>query len=209
MNNHDPNRDYGPSDFSVKHRFVASYVYQLPIGSGKRLLGGTNKAANALIGGWQVSGVTTFQTGFPYSIAATDVNGLLNTFFQRANQVCNPYTGFTKSVNEWFNTSCFVNPAPGVYGTTSRNFLTGPGINNWDMGLAKTFAFTERAGFQLRIDTFNTFNHTQYAVSPGGLIGFGSGGGTNPGTNLGSPTFGKITSAAPGRIVQLSGKITF
>src|SRR5436190_1018541 len=161
MNNHDPNRDYGPSDFSVKHRFVASYVYQLPIGRGKRLLGGMNKTANALVGGWQVSGVTTFQAGFPYSIAATDVNGLLNTFFQRANQVCNPNTGFTKSVNEWFNTSCFANPAPGVYGTTSRNFLTGPGINNWDMGLAKTFAFTERAGFQLRIDTFNTFNHTQ------------------------------------------------
>lgn len=209
MNNHDPNRDYGPSDFSVKHRFVASYVYQLPIGRGKRLLGGVNKPANALIGGWQLSGVTTFQTGFPYSIAATDTNGLLNTFFQRANQVCNPNTGFTKSINEWFNTSCFVNPASGVYGTTPRNFLTGPGINNWDMGLAKTFAFSERAGLQLRIDTFNTFNHTQYDVSPGGLIGFGSGGGTNPGTNLGSPTFGKITGAAPGRIVQLSGKITF
>src|SRR5438105_10391356 len=62
MNNHDPNRDYGPSDFSVKHRFVASYVYQLPIGRGKRLLGGVNKTANALIGGWQISGVTTFRS---------------------------------------------------------------------------------------------------------------------------------------------------
>jgi len=209
MNNHDPNRDYGPSDFSVKHRFVASYVYQLPIGRGKRLLGDVNKTANALIGGWQLSGVTTFQSGFPYSIAANDTSSLLGTFFQRANKTCDPNSGFTKSVNEWFNTACFVNPPAGVYGTTSRNFLTGPGINNWDMGLAKTFAFTERVGFQLRIDTFNTFNHTQYAISPGGLVGFGSGGGTNPGNGLGSPTFGKITSAAPGRIVQLGGKITF
>ena len=236
MNNHDPKRDYGPSDFSVKHRFVASYVYQLPIGRGKRLLGGVNKTANALIGGWQISGVTTFQRGFPYSLAGTDTNSLLGTFFQRVNQIGPAYpSGFQRTPNSWFNntigydidpvtgahipdTSCsaqvltgvsFCNPAPGVYGGTSRNFLTGPGINNWDMGLAKTFAFTERAGFQLRIDTFNTFNHTQYAISPGGLIGFGSGGGTNPGNGLGSPTFGKITSAAPGRIVQLSGKITF
>ncbi len=77
------------------------------------------------------------------------------------------------------------------------------------MGLAKTFAFSERTGFQLRLDTFNTFNHTQYGISPGGLIGFGGGGGTNPGTNLGSSSFGKITSASPGRIVQLAGKFTF
>jgi hypothetical protein len=209
MNNHDPNLDYGPSDFSVKNRFVASYVYQLPIGRGKRFLGDINRPVNALIGGWQLSGVTTFQSGFPYSIAANDVNGLLDTFFQRADEICNPNHGFTKSINEWFNTACFVNPAPGVYGTTKRNFLTGPGINNWDMGLAKTFAFTERVGFQLRIDTFNTFNHTQYGIPPGGLIGFGSGGGTNPGNSLGSSTFGKITGAAPGRIVQLGGKITF
>jgi hypothetical protein len=209
MNNHAPNLDYGPSDFSVKHRFVASYVYELPIGRGRKLLGGISKTANALIGGWQISGVTTFQTGFPYSIAANDTSGLLDTFFQRADQVCDPNSGFTKSVNEWFNTSCFVNPAPGVYGTTKRNFLTGPGINNWDIGLAKTFAFSERAGLQLRLDTFNTFNHTQYALPPGGLIGFGSGGGTNPGNTLGSPTFGQITGAAPGRVVQLGGKFTF
>jgi len=236
MNNHDPNRDYGPSDFSVKHRFVASYVYQLPIGRGKRLLGGMNKTANALIGGWQVSGVTTFQAGFPYSLVTTDVNGLLDTFFQRPNQIGPAYpSGFQRTPNSWFNntigydidpvtgahildTSCsakvltgvsFCTPAPGVYGNTSRNFLTGPGINNWDMGLAKTFAFTERVGFQLRIDTFNTFNHTQYAIPPGGLIGFGSGGGTNPGNTLPSSSYGKIASAAPGRIVQLGGKITF
>ena len=235
MNNHDPNRDYGPSDFSVKHRFVASYVYQLPIGRGKRLLGGVNKPANALIGDWQLSGVTTFQAGFPYSLATTDVNGLLDTFFQRPNQIGPAYPrGFQRTPNSWFNNtigydidpvtgahipnaSCsatvltgvsFCVPAPGVYGNTSRNFLTGPGINNWDMGLAKTFAFTERVGFQLRIDTFNTFNHTQYAIPPGGLIGFGSGGGTNPGNTLPSSSYGKIASAAPGRIVQLGGKIT-
>ncbi len=236
MDNHNPRLDYGPSDFSVTNRFVASYVYQLPIGKGKRAFGNVGRLGNALIGGWQLSGVTTFQSGFPYSIAGNDQGGLLGTFFQRANQIGPTYTpGHNHNVNAWFNntigydidpvtllpvpdTSCsaqfitgvsFCNPAPGVYGKTARNFLTGPGINNWDMGLAKTFAFNERAGFQLRLDTFNTFNHTQYGISPGGLIGFGGGGGTNPGTNLGSSSFGKITSASPGRVVQLAGKITF
>jgi hypothetical protein len=209
MDNHNPRLDYGPSDFDVDHRFVASYVYQLPIGRGKRYLGGMSRVANAFVGGWQLSGVTTFQKGFPYSIAATDTSSLLGTFFQRANQVCDPNSGFTKSINEWFNTSCFVNPAPGVYGTTKRNYLRSPGINNWDMGIGKTFAFTERVGFQFRVDTFNTFNHAQWAVPPGGLIGFGTGGNSNPGTQLGSATFGQITSAAPGRQVQFSGKLTF
>lgn len=209
MDNHNPKLDYGPSDFSVDHRFVASYVYQLPIGRGKRVLGNIGRGANAVIGGWQLSGVTVFQTGFPYSIFANDAQGLLATVVQRADQICDPTKGFTKTVNEWFNTSCFVNPAPGVYGTTKRNFLRGPGINNWDMGVAKTFAFSERVGLQLRIDTFNTFNHTQYNISPGGLIGSGSGGGNNPGNGLGSSSFGKIQAAAPGRVVQLGGKLTF
>jgi hypothetical protein len=211
MNNHDPQLDYGPSDFNVDHRFVASYVYELPIGRGKRVLGNMNKVEDALLGGWELTGVTTFQTGFPYSISATDTSGLLSTFFQRADLVpgCNPNSGFTQSINEWFNTACFVNPAPGVYGTTKRNFLRAPGINNWDMGFAKAFKLGERVAFQLRADTFNTFNHTQYQDPPGGLIGFGSGGLTNPGTSLGSANFGKITAAAPGRIVQFSGKITF
>ncbi len=209
MNNHNTELDYGPSDFNVDHRFVASYVYQLPIGHGKRFLGGMSKVADALIGGWEVAGVTTFQTGFPYSISASDTNGLLGTFFQRADQTCDPNKGFTKGINEWFNTSCFVNPAPGVYGTTKRNYLRGPGINNWDMGLAKAFRFSERGSFQLRIDAFNAFNHTQFNDAPGGLIGFGNGGNGNPGTSLGSSSFGKITNAAPGRVVQLGGKITF
>jgi len=211
MNNHNPDLDYGPSDFDVDHRFVASYVYNLPIGRGKRFGGSMSRVADALVGGWEVTGVTTFQTGFPYSIAATDVNGLLGTFFQRADLVpgCNPNSGFTRSINEWFNTSCFVNPPAGVYGTTKRNFLRAPGINNWDMGLAKAFKFGERVAFQLRIDTFNTFNHPQFDDPPGGLIGFGQGGLTNPGSTLGSANFGKITAAAPGRIVQLGGKLTF
>src|SRR6267142_2500587 len=68
MDDRNPALDYGPSDFNVKHRFVNSVIYNLPVGRGKRFLGGMNRAADALIGGWQVSTITTFQTGFPFSV---------------------------------------------------------------------------------------------------------------------------------------------
>ena len=72
MNDLNPSLDYGPSDFSVKHRFVNSAVYSLPVGRGKRFLGGMNRAGDLAIGGWQLSVIATFQTGFPFSINAPD-----------------------------------------------------------------------------------------------------------------------------------------
>ncbi len=96
MNEHNQALDYGRSDFDVNHRFVTSVVYQLPVGRGKRFGGNMNRAADLAIGGWQVTGITTFQKGFPYSILANDNFGLLTTFTQRANLVpgCNPNSGF-------------------------------------------------------------------------------------------------------------------
>ena len=99
-----------------------------------------NKAADLAIGGWQVTGITTFQTGFPFSSLANDKFGLLTTFTQRSNLVagCNPNSGFHKSINEYFNTACFVQPLAGQFGNSGRDILRGPGINNWDMGFGKT-----------------------------------------------------------------------
>ena len=86
MNDHNPALDYGPSDFNVKHRFVNSAVYSLPVGRGKRFLGGMNRAEDLAIGGWQLSVIATFQTGFPFSINAPDP-GAYQSFGMRANQV--------------------------------------------------------------------------------------------------------------------------
>ncbi len=213
MDDRNPRLDYGPSDFNVKHRFVTSVVYSLPIGRGKRFLGGANRLADAAIGGWQLSTITTFQQGFPFSVTAPDPGFAQASFGQRANLIGSPSVS-NKGVSQWFNTSAFAGPAFGTYGNSARNFLTQPGINNWDVGLAKTFKFTERVGFQFRVETFNTFNHTQYGIDPtaqasggpgqsavdGSLAHFG------PGTNN---NFGKITSARPGRIIQFGGKVTF
>jgi hypothetical protein len=211
QNNHDPTADYGPSDFDVDHRFVASYIYDLPVGRGQHFMGNASALTNALVGGWETTGIVTFQTGFPYSISATDVNGLLDTQFQRANFVpgCKIHSGFQKTLLEWFNTACFTNPPAGTFGNTSRNFLRQPGINNWDLGLGKSFQFGERVTFRMRAEAFNAFNHPQYAIFTGAYAGAGSGGGANPNATLGSPSFGQITQASPGRVVQLGGKLTF
>ncbi len=206
MNDRNPSLDYGPSDFSVKHRFVNSAVYSLPVGRGKRFLGGMNRAGDLAIGGWQLSVIATFQTGFPFSINAPDPGAYLS-FGMRANQTGDPHISH-KSINEWFNTGAFSQPAFGVYGNVGRNSLTQPGINNWDIGLGKMFQFTERVGFQFRLETFNSFNHTQYGVDPTAAAAGGPGQSSVSNT-LGNANFGQVTQARPGRIVQLGGKIVF
>ncbi|HVU46780.1 MAG TPA: TonB-dependent receptor [Terracidiphilus sp.] len=209
MNNQNPQLDYGPSDFNVSQRFVASYIYQLPVGRGKKVLGSVNRAADAIVGGWQLSGITTFQTGFPFSVTASDVNGLDFTPFQRANytQGCNIHSG-TSGLTR-INMACFTQPAAGTFGNVGRNSLRQPGINNWDMGLGKSFSLYEQAKFEIHFDSFNTFNHHQYAYSVGGLATGGSGGGSAIDNNVGDALKGQITSSGVPRVIQLSGKFTF
>ncbi|MGA8043277.1 MAG: carboxypeptidase regulatory-like domain-containing protein [Terracidiphilus sp.] len=210
MDNHNPQLDYGPSDFNVDQRFVSTYVYQLPVGRGKKFASGINRATDLLIGGWQTTGIATFQSGFPLSITATDVGGALGTFFQRANMVqgCDVHKNLTQKLQR-LNFSCFTQPALGTYGNTTRNWLRQPGINNWDMGIGKSFQIAENVHFELNGDFFNAFNHHQYAIGTGALIGSGSGGGSAISNSITSATAGQITSASPSRIIQISGKLTF
>lgn len=227
MNEHDPRLDYGLSDFDVDQRFVTSLVYQLPVGRGKRFGGEMNKALDAVVGGWQVTGITTFQRGFPFSILCNNASGLLLTFTQRCNQIGNPYpSGFHKDINHWFNNTISTDPNPsanatcvaanlsnvsfcqplaGQFGDSGRDIIRGPGINNWDLGIGKDFKFTERVAFQFRTEAFNVFNHHQYGFDPFTSTGIGAPVGDNPN----SPGFGQIQAARPGRIIQFGGKIVF
>jgi hypothetical protein len=192
LNNHDPKRDRGRSDFDVDHRLVASFVYDLPIGRGKRFGSDLNKAIDGIIGGWQVNGIATFQKGFPLTITAADTGGLLDTFgTNRANIVGDPNSGATGTVSSWFNTSAFAQPAAGTFGDSGRNIIRAPGINNFDLSLFKNFAITERLRFQFRLESFNAFNHTQFRGVQ---------------TNFTSPQFGQITSTRDARINQLGMK---
>ncbi len=196
MDNHDARRDRGLADFDVDHRFVGSFIYDLPFGRGKRFLSSTPKAVDVALGNWQVNGIATFQRGFPYSITAPDLGNVLDTNgAQRGSVIGQAYpSGFTQSIAEWFNTAAFVQPPAGVFGNTGRNILRAPGINSWNLSLFKNFPIKERVNLQLRLESFNAFNHPQWGV---------------PTNDVSSPQFGQITSTnIPGRIIQLGGKLT-
>jgi hypothetical protein len=206
MDNHRPNLDYGPSEFDVDKRFVTSVVYDLPFGRGQKFLGNVNGLENALLGGWETNGIYTAQTGFPFSILATDVGGFLGTASQRANKL--PGTsGFKGTRLQWVDKTAYSQPALGFYGTSSRDFLRQPGINNFDIGLFKNFAYHERVHLQLRLETFNTLNHPQFYPNP--ALSAYAAGGTTVDANVNDASFGKLTGASFGRELQLGGKITF
>jgi len=211
LDNHNPKADYGRSDYDTGQHFVASAVYEIPIGKGKRFLGSANSAVNAALGGWELTTIYDAQLGFPMSVIAQDVTGLLDTFgSNRANIVGKPR--LIKSRTQWFDTSSFTQPAPNTFGNSGRNILRMPGINNFDIGVLKSVNFTERTSLQLRLETFNTFNHPQFNPDPS--VPSFSGGASTVGNSVAPTaaaraTLGRITGAAPGRIVQLGGKIIF
>ena len=196
LDNSRPELDRGRSDFDVDHRLVGSFVYNLPFGNGEKFASSATGVKNALVGGWQVNGIATFQRGFPITITAADAGGLNDSFgTNRADLVGDPYPdGFEKSIAAWFNTGAFRQPAPGSFGTIGRNTLRGPGINNLDLALFKNFDLTHGARLQFRFESFNAFNHAQFNA---------------PVVNVADNRFGRILSARPGRINQVGLKLLF
>lgn len=196
LDNSRPELDRGRSDFDVDHRLVGSFVYNLPFGNGERFAGNASGLKNALVGGWQVNGILTLQRGFPITITAADAGGLNDSFgTNRADIAGDPYpSGFEKSIDAWFNTAAFAQPAPGSFGTVGRNTLRGPGINNLDFALFKNFDLVRGSRLQFRFESFNAFNHAQFNA---------------PVVNVADNRFGRILSARPGRINQLGLKLLF
>jgi len=194
LNNHDPERDHGLSDFDVDHRMVGSFVYNLPFGNGEKFAGDATGVKNAIVGGWQVNGIYTWQHGFPITITAADLGGLNDTFgSNRADLVGDPDVG-DQTVERWFNTAAFAQPGFGQFGSVGRNTLRGPGINNLDFSLFKNFVIHGDMRLQFRFESFNFFNHPNF---------------NGVDTNVSSSTYGVLNSARPGRINQLGLKFTF
>jgi hypothetical protein len=172
---------------------VVTYIYELPIGKGKKVGTNLNPVANAIIGGWQVSGVTTFKSGFPITITTGDNN--TNSFGgnQRPNLVGNPSLS-GKSISEWFNTSAFAQPAPFTFGNAPRYMgnVRAPGLAKFDIGLQKWFKFTEHLKLQFRAEMFNAFNRANFYAPDG---------------NLTDSTFGVISASLPPRDIQIALKL--
>ncbi len=196
LDNHNARRDYGLSDFNVDHRLVTSFVYELPFGRGRKFLSDAPAVVNHILGGWQVNGIVTFQGGFPMTIQAADLGGLNDTFgTNRANIIGDPTpSGFDPTIEEWFNTSAFSQPGFGILGDSGRSIMGGPGINNWDTGLFKNFYVHEKVSVQLRFESFNAWNHTQWGA---------------PNRNLADSRFGQISGTRDARINQMGLKLVW
>jgi len=201
-----PSLNVGDSGNDARQRLVIGYVYQIP---------SLHHIANALperiFGGWKISGITTFQSGFPIDLADTGFRSLTCdglSFYgcpdgpdQLVPSVAtlDPRTSsFSGRPNYWFDPSNFGRQAIGSYGNTRRNSLHGPGINNFDFSLQKDTKITERTSFQMGIEFFNLFNHTQFLETSGFGLRVNS-----------AATFGRVTQAAPGRLIQLRAKVNF
>jgi hypothetical protein len=155
--------------------------------------------AKRALEGWSLSGITNFATGLPISLAEDDDNSLIGA---NAASVDVPnYSGGSVLGNTnprknqpYFNTSLFSNEELGQFGNSRRRFFHGPGLNNFNMALAKTTKITESKELQFRVEAFNLFNHAQFY---------------NPSGEINSSTFGVVTSARDPRIMQLGLKFGF
>lgn len=177
----------------ITNSAVISYIYALPVGRGKKYGASMSKPVDAAIGGWQVSGISTFKSGFPLSINANVYSATLYGGNQHPNVVGDPRQVSNRGIHEWFNTSAFAQAPPYTFGDAPRYLsnLRAPGYDNWDIGIQKWFSFGEIVRAQFRAEMFNAFNHANF-YAPNTTIGAG---------------FGTITSANPPRDVQLALKI--
>ncbi len=191
--------DRGRSYTDIRQRFVFSYIWRLPVGSGHRYL---NRGGwvNHVLGGWELSGIVTFQSGFPMSVLSSQDYSNTNSTNARPDRICDG-TGH-KGVNDWFNTSCFTIDAleqalasgQPRFGNSGRNILDGPGLDNWDFALLKDFSLSERFKLQFRWEGYNLFNQAHFGP---------------PNTRVGTSTIGQIGSAGEPRDIQFGLKLSF
>ncbi len=205
---------YGPCDFNIPQLLSFSYTYQLPVGQGKHFVSSPSRALDALVGGWQISGITTAESGSPFTVTVPFDNANINpsSETQRGNVVPNASllpSGFQQSVFQWYNPAAFAVPAPYTYGNAGRNSMRGPSYLDFDFALFKTFQLSESMALQFRAETFNIFNNVNLSPPGGGASGgFSTLGGAST-TAVGAPGFMQIFSAAAAREVQFSLKFLF
>jgi len=189
--------DKGLAAYNVPQALVLSTVYYLPVGRGQRLLSNISPLANVALGDWGLDFITTFEKGVPFEVTAPNFSGAVFTDF-RANRVCNgrselQNTSLRTNGLYWIDPSCFAQPTPGFFGNSGFDPITGPGINDWDVGVHKEFHIHESARLQFRAEFFNAFNHAQFA---------------NPVNNVAAVNFGQVVGTqVAAREIQLAMRL--
>jgi hypothetical protein len=192
--------DRGLAEFDIKQRFVASYVWELPFGKGRRYGNDWNTAVDLLLGGWQVTGIHVAQGGL--GLTATLGGGsVLNIGGERRarpNLIGDPVLSESqRTLARWFNIDAFqpaFNPSPQAFGTAGVGIMRGPGLVNFDYTFAKNFNITERRYLQFRTELFNAFNRANFFP---------------PNIARDSGGFGQILFAGNARIIQFGLKFYF
>ncbi len=188
----------GLAEFDIKQRAVISYIWEIPYGKGRAYGDGAGRFANAVLGGWNLTGIHTFQSGLALSAIQTGgaVLDLGGERRGRPNLIGN--TDGPQTIDQWFNTAAFslIDPSKGqVFGTSGIGVMRGPGLVNFDFTLAKDLRLTESKRFQFRTEFFNAFNKANFGI---------------PSLDIASSTFGTIrVTATPARIIQFALKFYF
>ncbi|HEY1679311.1 MAG TPA: hypothetical protein VGG04_16460, partial [Candidatus Sulfotelmatobacter sp.] len=185
--------DNGPSGLDRTHIAFVNFIYDIPL-----LRDSSNRLLKSTVGGWQVSGIVTLESGEPVNVllggAGTNICNTLPNCTNRPDKIS--AVSYPKSVASWFSTSGFADPAAGAFGSTPFNYLRGPGRQNWNLALFKSFLFSESRGSRLefRAEFFNAFNHTEW---------------NNISNTKTAGNFGAITSTHDPREIQLGLKAYF
>ena len=183
QNPRDFGAEYGPVGFDRTHIFTASYIYELPFLRDAKGFVGT------AFGRWTFSGLTVVESGFALSPGLSVSSPGLASRPNVVGPLTDPHT-----VAEWFSTSTFAAPAYGFFGNAGVGIIRSPAENVWNWSLFKTFPIRERLKLQFRGEFFNIFNHPSFG---------------NVDTNVGSGTYGQVTSALNPRILEFALRLTF
>ncbi len=197
QNSYNVAAERGRSNFDVSHRLSASYSYAFPLGRNLA----NDRWLYKVLSGWETYGIVTLQSGRPFTVALLseiDNSGTGRSILgfgnnDRPNLVGNPELSNPTTL-QWFNTGAFAFPAPGTFGNAGRNILEGPGFQNVNASLVKNTWLREGVNLQFRAEAFNLFNHPNFNL---------------PDNFLGSPTFGRISSARDPRHIQFGLKLLF
>lgn len=186
--------DWGPSENDVRHHFTWSSVYEIPVGKGRRFL--ASHPAGYVLGEWGIGSAVLLQTGAPFTVT-TQVNST-NSFSAgalRADVIRDPnLPAGDRTVSRWFDTAALLQPAAFRFGNQGINILRGDGIVNFNFSVLRNFPAGEGKQLQFRGEFFNAFNHPNFRAG---------------GRTFGGPGFGIISTAAPGRSIQLGLRMTW